>query len=61
VAGLTYTGTVSGGTSDCQIVFFGFPFETIYNASDRESVMGAVLDYLGAIPAPVELSVFEVE
>ncbi len=60
VAGITFSGTFPGGSSPAELVYFGFPFETIYNATERSNVMGAVLNYFGATPSPVgvKLSAF---
>lgn len=54
-AALQYPPGLSNGTG--QIVMLGFPFETITDASARNSVMARALDFLGT-PLPVELSVF---
>jgi hypothetical protein len=45
VAGVMFTGTVTGGSADAKIINFGFPFETIYDATTRSSVMTDVLNY----------------
>ncbi len=47
VAGIQYSGTVSGGSSVCKVVYMGFPFETIYDESKREDLAGKILDYFG--------------
>jgi len=47
VAGIQYSGTVSGGTSACKIVYIGFPFGTIYDESKREEFAGKILKYFG--------------
>ena len=45
VAGVMFTGTVTGGTAQAKIINFGFPFETIYDATTRRNVMTDVLNY----------------
>ncbi len=57
-AAVTFSGTLSGGTSPCRIIYMGFPFETIYSLSQRQPVMTAILGYMGALPAPAALSAF---
>jgi len=47
VAGIAYTGTFPGGGSEGKMVHFGFPFETVYAASNLEGLMSSVLSYLG--------------
>ena len=47
VAGITFTGTFPSGTAPGKLVYFGFPFETIYDTTDRSDVMGGVLSYFG--------------
>ncbi len=60
---LSYVGGTGGsaaiqkkGSTDGDVVMFGFPFEIITDASDREDVMAAVLTFFGApaseVPAP---------
>jgi hypothetical protein len=45
VAGVMFTGTVTGGSAQAKIINFGFPFETIYDATTRRNVMMDVLNY----------------
>ncbi|MGB2869614.1 MAG: N-acetylmuramoyl-L-alanine amidase [Bacteroidota bacterium] len=48
VAGVTYTGTFGpNSTAPGRIVYFSFPFETIYPSESRRLAMKGVLDYLG--------------
>jgi hypothetical protein len=53
-ASLNYAGGTGGAAAveyakDCQrLVYFGFPFETIYPAATRQAVMARVMGYLGA-------------
>jgi hypothetical protein len=44
-AGVFYEGTFPGGNNDGKIVAMGFPFETIYPAEVRNTVMGKLLDF----------------
>jgi hypothetical protein len=57
VAGVTFSGTVSGGTSPAMVLNFGFPFETIYDTTARANVMARVLNFM----VPVTTSRFVVE
>ena len=45
VAGVLFDGIFPGGAAPGRLIYFGFPFETIYNASDRASVMGVLLQF----------------
>lgn len=45
-AGVVYKGLFPGGANNGGLVYFGFPFETIYPESKRFEVMSKVLDYL---------------
>ncbi|HNT35687.1 MAG TPA: hypothetical protein PKH07_11890, partial [bacterium] len=53
VAGIVYSGTFPDGTFPGKLVYFGFPFETIYDVAARTNVMSSVLAYL--TPTPVNL------
>ena len=61
VAALGYTGGLPGAaaiqnfdsSTGSKLVFFGFPFETITNASVRESLMFDLLSWFEVIPAPI--------
>lgn len=44
-AGIAFDGMFPLGTVSGKLVHFGFPFETIYPASKRDSVMNKVMDY----------------
>ena len=58
VAGVLFSGMVDGGTKASKIIYFGFPFETIYEKQQRRDVMMAVLSFFVAETAPVKTSVF---
>ncbi len=45
-AGIVFKGLFSGGITNGGLVYFGFPFETIYPESKRFEVMNKVLDFL---------------
>ncbi|NUP90409.1 MAG: fibronectin type III domain-containing protein [Candidatus Sumerlaeia bacterium] len=51
------TGLFGPGTVEGRLVYFTFPFETIFPASTRSAVMADVLTYFGAT-VPAELSGF---
>lgn len=44
-AALQYTGTFAGSSNEAQLVYMGFPFETIYPDSLRDAVMKCILAY----------------
>jgi hypothetical protein len=54
-AGLGHAG-LNWDSGDCsRLIYFAFPFETIYPAETRQAVMARVLDYLGACGPRQEL------
>jgi hypothetical protein len=44
-AGVEYEGLFGSGSTSGKLVYFGFPFETIYPASARDSVMARILSF----------------
>lgn len=40
-----FSGMFSGGTSNGKLVYMGFPFETIYNTTKRNSLMNDILNF----------------
>jgi hypothetical protein len=44
---LQYTGTFAESESEAQLVYMGFPFESIYRDSLQNALMRCVLDYFG--------------
>lgn len=53
IAGVQYTGTIGGGSEIAQVVYTGFPFETIHTAAMRTRLMGSVLAFFG-LPTAIE-------
>lgn len=53
-AAVQFAGLFPEGSSEGRLVYLGFPFETIYPASERDFVMERVLDFLlqGISPTP---------
>lgn len=51
-AGVTFSGLVPSGTSECKTITLGFPFETIYPAERRVEIMGKILQFFD-IPAGI--------
>ena len=49
-AGIQYEGVFGSGSSPGRLVYLGFPFETVYSAASRDSLMARVLDFF-ALPA----------
>jgi len=47
VAGVQYEGTFGASTKIGKLVYFGFPFETIYPETDRNQVMERIIHYFG--------------
>lgn len=54
IAGIGYKGLVPGGVADCNVVYIGFPFETIIGESNRKNLMTAILRYFGLITSVEE-------
>ncbi len=53
VAGLTFQGLFEGGSQPGKLVYFGFPFETIYSAQTRQEVMAKILNFLFTDPTSI--------
>jgi hypothetical protein len=49
-----FSGMLSGGTANAQVMVMGFPFETIYLSGQRVQLVGDVLEQFGMIVSPVE-------
>lgn len=58
-AGIAYTGSFGNSSNTGQVVYIGFPFETIGNLTQRTSLMTKVFQYFGMIPIGVEDGVIE--
>jgi len=54
VAGIGYKGLVPGGSTNCNVVYIGFPFETIIGDTSRKNLMTAILKYFGLITSVEE-------
>ncbi len=53
IAGVSFEGMFSGGSSEGKVIMFGFPFETIYDGTARSNVMGSILNFLAEpLPTP---------
>jgi hypothetical protein len=52
-AGIAYTGPFENSVNTGQVVYFGFPFETIQGKEARTQVMNGVLSYFGFVPVSV--------
>ena len=55
-AGVQYEGLFGSGSITGKLVYLGFPFETIYPAGSRDSIMARVLEFF-ALPADTVLEV----
>jgi len=53
VAGIEYEGPFTAGGPTGRLVYFGFPFETIYDGEVRKDVMGEILDFFQVRPPEV--------
>lgn len=53
IAGIAFTGTYGTSAATAQLVYLGFPFETIITSEDRSALMGRVLTYFG-LPTGIE-------
>jgi hypothetical protein len=51
IGGVSFEGMFPGGTQAGKLVFLGFPFETIYPADSRNTVMESVVQYLFIEPS----------
>ena len=49
-AGIQYEGIFPGGSDSSRLVNLGFPLETVYPQSSRDSLMSRVLDFFGIAP-----------
>lgn len=49
IAGIGYKGLAPGGTKSCNLVYIGFPFETIVDSQARKDLMSAILNYFDLI------------
>ncbi len=45
IAGIAFEGLFPNGTDEGKLVYFGFPFETIYPVESRENVISKVFDF----------------
>jgi len=51
IGGVSFEGVFPGGAQPGKLVYFGFPFETIYPADSLGAVMSEVLGYLLIAPS----------
>jgi len=49
IAGIAFEGVFPDGTKEGKVVYFGFPFETIYPEESREYVISNVFDFFEGI------------
>jgi len=56
IVGLQREGTWGSGVATSRLVYFGFPFETVFDEINRASVMGNVLNFFNAsVPSGLTL------
>jgi hypothetical protein len=61
-AGIAYTGTFGNSDKTSQLVYFGFPFETIWPKNARINVMTSILNYFNMLePVSVEFEDTQVD
>jgi hypothetical protein len=53
IAGICYSGTFGGSSTPGKLILFGFPFETIYDATTRSTVMQKILTFFAQPPSEV--------
>lgn len=53
-AGIAYSGTFNNPQKEGQLIYIGFPFETIGSIGTRQQVMTAAFKYFGFIPTSIE-------
>lgn len=54
IAGIAYTGVYNNSEKEAQLIYIGFPFETIGNSESRKKLMNASLNYFGFITTDIE-------
>lgn len=54
IAGIAYTGFYNNSEKESQLIYIGFPFETIGNLDYRKNLMDALLNYFGLITTDIE-------
>ncbi len=54
IAAVAKTGIFPGGSAEGSIVYAGFPFETIYQESQREKFVESILNYFGIIATSID-------
>lgn len=59
-AGIAYTGSFNNPDKTGQLIYFGFPFETIGSIGTRQQIMTAAFNYFGLIPTSVDDKVVEI-
>ncbi|MCR4416595.1 MAG: T9SS type A sorting domain-containing protein [Ignavibacteria bacterium] len=59
IAGIGYKGLVPQGTKVCNLVYIGFPFETIIGEQNRRNLMTAFLNYFGFTTSVEEIKIQE--
>jgi hypothetical protein len=59
-AGIAYTGSFNNPDKTGQLIYFGFPFETIGSIGTRQQIMTAAFNYFGLIPTSVDDRVVEI-
>jgi hypothetical protein len=57
-AAVAYSGTFPGGSAEGKVMIMGFPFETITDIQECDSLAGAILDYMDmTVQSSIEASV----
>lgn len=59
IAGIGYKGLVPQVTKVCNLVYIGFPFETIIGEQNRRNLMTAILNYFGFTTSVEETKIQE--
>ncbi len=56
VAATAFDGILSGGTAEAKILLMGFPFETIYEESDRNNFMEKLIEFFNLTTTSIGIS-----
>ena len=56
IAATAFEGILNGGTAPAQILMMGFPFETIYDETDRYSLTGKLLEFFNLTTTFIDIS-----
>lgn len=59
-AGIKYEGLIGNGNTPAKIVYFGFPFETVYSEETRNQLMTEIIDFFNKPVTSIENNLTDV-